>query len=70
MCVRTVRETNIFEEVTVHYGTGYFHEAMLCRCGEPNCSFDTVDKVRAATFQMVSREEREKFLREAELQRR
>jgi len=48
MCIRTQRETKIFEEVTVHYGRGYWTEAMFCRCGEPNCEFDTPAKVRAA----------------------
>lgn len=48
MCIRTVRETKIFDEVTVHYGSGYWNEAMLCRCGEPNCEYNTVAKIRAA----------------------
>lgn len=48
MCIRTARETNIFEEVTVHYGSGYWTEAMLCRCGEPNCEYNTVAKIQAA----------------------
>ena len=58
MCIRTVREINIFEEITVHYGEAYWTEAMLCRCGEPNCKFDTADKIRIARTQSVSQAER------------
>jgi len=65
MCIRTVRETNIFEEITVHYGSAYWNEAMLCRCGEPNCEFDTPAKIQAAI-----REERAELLKEAKQQRK
>ncbi|KAI9880957.1 MAG: hypothetical protein M1830_009451 [Pleopsidium flavum] len=47
MCVQVIREIGIFEEITIDYGTNYWQENHLCRCGEPDCKYDTVEKIRA-----------------------
>lgn len=57
MCIRTVRDIDIFDEITIDYGSEYWQEAALCRCGEPACRYDTPKKVRAARALQVEKDE-------------
>ena len=70
MCIRTTRQTEIFEEVTVDYGSGYWHERKLCQCGEPNCKYGTVEKVRETRARNARYEQRAKMRAEMERQRK
>ena len=47
MCVQTIRKIGIFEEITVDYGTTYWNERQFCQCREPDCKYNTVEKIRA-----------------------
>ncbi|KAI9739211.1 MAG: hypothetical protein M1834_007424 [Cirrosporium novae-zelandiae] len=47
MLAITVRSIGVFEEITCDYGDLYWHKDRLCRCGEPGCQFDTVEKIEA-----------------------
>ncbi len=66
MCIRTVRETKMFEEITVNYGDTYWHENSLCHCGEPECKYDTPEKARAARFSTVGEAPRREFQTQTE----
>jgi hypothetical protein len=43
--VRAVRDIEPFEQLTVDYGAGYWSRTRLCLCGEPNCRYDTWQKI-------------------------
>ena len=37
--VKALRDIKAFEEITVHYGHGYWKNGRYCECGEENCAY-------------------------------
>ncbi|KAI9716826.1 MAG: hypothetical protein M1812_005166 [Candelaria pacifica] len=46
MVVRALRNIEVFEEITVHYGDSYWTETRLCQCGARKCQWSTPEDVR------------------------
>jgi SET domain-containing protein len=44
MLVRALRDVQPFEQLTVDYGDEYWTPLRLCRCGEADCRYDSVEK--------------------------
>ncbi|KZF20782.1 SET domain-containing protein [Xylona heveae TC161] len=46
--VKSIREIDIFEEITIDYGPFYFDSQKLCCCGSLRCRYATPERVEAS----------------------
>lgn len=52
-CIKSFKDINIFEEITIDYGAAYWTGEYLCWCGHANCMYNTVEKIEKTRLDLI-----------------